>query len=621
MPPRRPPPPSPPSSPRPCRVVAVSPSSPAANSSSAGPPPPTSVPRAGPCASTPRRCGTRSARSRSSCVGTGLDTRADAPRVLDAPRYRAMEAYFDSRWPAGRTMMRNTASIQVNLDVGSPATTDARWHLAHDIGPVLTACFANSPFDASGNPSGYRSTRAAVWHAIDPARTDSRPPRPRRAARDAWERVRAGRDRDDDPRRRRPQRRPARADVVLAVAHARPRAGGGRPSTTSRTTDHVVPAGAAARLARAAHDRRAPRGVVAGGGRGDHRAARRPRGGRVRGCATRPGARPLDRRGARRAGAIPSSRAVAVRCFEAARRRAPPARGRRRRLGARPTSTSSGTSPGAGARPTSSSRTGCGCRPRASDVIAQAASSWPRSTRAVAAPCDLLAPVPDDRQRVQVSELMSPLVWDLAHIGHYEELWLVRELAARAPIDAALRRRLRRVQAPPSRAAVARRSSTPRGARALRRRGARRASLDVLDRIDLDRGDPLLADGFVYGMVVQHEHQHDETLLATLQLMRRLRPSRRRRRRRRRGRLPGRRSTLPPDVLVPGGTFVMGTDDRARGPTTTSARRTRSTSPPFRIDTTPVTNGAYARVRRRRRLRRPRAAGPTPGGRGAPRPG
>jgi glutamate--cysteine ligase len=121
-------------------------------------------------------------------VGTGLDTRADAPRVLDAPRYRAMEAYFDSRWPAGRTMMRNTASIQVNLDVGDPATTDARWHLAHDIGPVLTACFANSPFDASGRPSGYRSTRAAVWHAIDPVRTGSARCDPAMSAREAWER-------------------------------------------------------------------------------------------------------------------------------------------------------------------------------------------------------------------------------------------------------------------------------------------------------------------------------------------------------------------------------------------------------------------------------------------------
>ena len=28
----------------------------------------------------------------------------------------------------------------------------------------------------------------------------------------------------------------------------------------------------------------------------------------------------------------------------------------------------------------------------------------------------------------------------------------------------------------------------------------------------------LLDDGFVYGMVVQHEHQHGETMLATIQL-------------------------------------------------------------------------------------------------------
>ena len=55
----------------------------------------------------------------------------------------------------------------------------------------------------------------------------------------------------------------------------------------------------------------------------------------------------------------------------------------------------------------------------------------------------------------------------------------------------------------------------------VRRRGARadarRARRLATGR--LDAADPLLADGFVYGMVVQHEHQHDETLLATLQLM------------------------------------------------------------------------------------------------------
>jgi glutamate--cysteine ligase len=106
-------------------------------------------------------------------VGAGIDTRGDIARVLHEPRYSAMEEYFDTAWPAGRTMMRNTASIQVNVDVGTPVEIDARWHRAHDLGPVLTACFANSPFDAMGRPSGFLSTRAAVWHAIDPGRTAS----------------------------------------------------------------------------------------------------------------------------------------------------------------------------------------------------------------------------------------------------------------------------------------------------------------------------------------------------------------------------------------------------------------------------------------------------------------
>ena len=106
-------------------------------------------------------------------VGAGIDTRGEVARVLHEPRYSAMEEYFDTAWPAGRTMMRNTASIQVNVDVAGPDGVDARWHLVHDLGPVLTACFANSPFDANGRPSGFRSTRAAVWNAIDPGRTAS----------------------------------------------------------------------------------------------------------------------------------------------------------------------------------------------------------------------------------------------------------------------------------------------------------------------------------------------------------------------------------------------------------------------------------------------------------------
>src|ERR1044072_1752970 len=45
----------------------------------------------------------------------------------------------------------------------------------------------------------------------------------------------------------------------------------------------------------------------------------------------------------------------------------------------------------------------------------------------------LLAPLDDAALTAQHSTLMSPLVWDLAHIAHYEELWLVRALGVRPP--------------------------------------------------------------------------------------------------------------------------------------------------------------------------------------------
>ena len=41
----------------------------------------------------------------------------------------------------------------------------------------------------------------------------------------------------------------------------------------------------------------------------------------------------------------------------------------------------------------------------------------------------LLAPLDEADLTRQISPLMSPLVWDLAHIGNYEELWLLRAVA------------------------------------------------------------------------------------------------------------------------------------------------------------------------------------------------
>lgn len=105
------------------------------------------------------------ARAGVEAVAAGSDPHRPPVRVLDHPRYAAMEAFFDADGPAGRRMMCSTAALQVNLDAGpDPA---ARWSLAHAVGPALAAAFATSP------GPGVASDRLANWLAIDRSRTAS----------------------------------------------------------------------------------------------------------------------------------------------------------------------------------------------------------------------------------------------------------------------------------------------------------------------------------------------------------------------------------------------------------------------------------------------------------------
>jgi glutamate--cysteine ligase len=114
-------------------------------------------------------------------VGVGCDAGALQPRVIDEPRYRAMDTYFDALGAAGATMMRGTASLQVNVGYGPDV--DAQWEYAHDLAPVVAAMFANSPL-LDGRPSGWQTTRLATWAALDPPRT--RPVATAPGARNTW---------------------------------------------------------------------------------------------------------------------------------------------------------------------------------------------------------------------------------------------------------------------------------------------------------------------------------------------------------------------------------------------------------------------------------------------------
>ena len=167
--------------------------------------------------------------------------------------------------------------------------------------------------------------------------------------------------------------------------------------------------------------------------------------------------------------------------------------------------------------------------------------------RAREATLRLVEPLDDELLLAQVSPLMSPLVWDLAHIGWFEELWLVRRLNGEAQgerfddvYDAFRHARSERSGLP---------ILTPREARAYLER-VRRDTLQVLEDVSLDDSDPLLGDAYVYGLVAQHELQHQETMLQTIQLSGVEYPA-----------PPLEDMQVAADVLMPGGPFMLGTDD------------------------------------------------------------
>ncbi|MCV7176643.1 ergothioneine biosynthesis protein EgtB [Mycolicibacterium sphagni] len=187
----------------------------------------------------------------------------------------------------------------------------------------------------------------------------------------------------------------------------------------------------------------------------------------------------------------------------------------------------------------------------------------------------------------QYDPLMSPLVWDLAHIGQQEELWLLRDGDPHRPgmlpanieglYDAFVHSRASRVDLP---------LLSPAQSRAYCR-SVRAAALDVLDTLPERDDDAEVA--FRFGLVISHENQHDETMLQALNL-------------RSGSPILAQRSTLPAgrsglagtSVLVAGGPFVLGVDVQAEPLSLDNERPAHVVDvPAFRIGRVPVTNAEW----------------------------
>lgn len=183
----------------------------------------------------------------------------------------------------------------------------------------------------------------------------------------------------------------------------------------------------------------------------------------------------------------------------------------------------------------------------------------------------------------QYDPLMSPLVWDLAHIGQQEEFWLLRggdparpgllPPAVEGLYDAFEHPRASRVDLP---------LLSPDQARSYCRT-VRNAALDALDALPDD------GDTFAYGLVISHENQHDETMLQALNLRTGaplLRDAA--------ALPPGRPGVAGTSVLVPGGPFVLGVDAASEPHSLDNERPAHVVDvPPFRIGRVPVTNGEW----------------------------
>jgi gamma-glutamyl hercynylcysteine S-oxide synthase len=193
----------------------------------------------------------------------------------------------------------------------------------------------------------------------------------------------------------------------------------------------------------------------------------------------------------------------------------------------------------------------------------------------------LVRPVSDeDLERVH-STLMSPLVWDLGHIAAFEDLWLVHRYGGRPLLHHELADVYDAFETP-----RAGRGDLPLLGPAQAREYLEEVRARTLEVIE-ERG---IGDGVLHEMVLRHEHQHDETMLQTLQLARLsdYEPAECRRSQR----PSGPALTGLEFVLVPGGECVIGAPAEVFAYDNERPRH-RTDVRDYLVARSPITNATY----------------------------
>jgi glutamate--cysteine ligase len=105
-------------------------------------------------------------------LGLGMQpvSRMDEIEWVPKQRYRIMAPYMLKVGKLGQRMMKQTATVQANIDFGDEKDAMAKFRTGMGLAPILIAMFANSPI-CDGQLNGYRSFREHIWTDTDKDRS------------------------------------------------------------------------------------------------------------------------------------------------------------------------------------------------------------------------------------------------------------------------------------------------------------------------------------------------------------------------------------------------------------------------------------------------------------------
>ncbi len=101
-------------------------------------------------------------------LGLGMQpvSRLEEIEWVPKQRYRIMAPYMLKVGKLGQRMMKQTATVQANIDYSDEKDAMAKFRTGMGLAPVLIAMFANSPI-CDGELNGYRSFREHIWTDTD----------------------------------------------------------------------------------------------------------------------------------------------------------------------------------------------------------------------------------------------------------------------------------------------------------------------------------------------------------------------------------------------------------------------------------------------------------------------